>query len=415
MAPERFIPFARRDVVSMCAERVGEDDAPLFRSLAEILTSFVHMTYHARLERMKEAYAPFAQDSDVRALRSREPVDEAAAQDQLVGELRQLLEDANFEPIGSDELASAFEEESLLKIRVHVDFGDFAEVLFSRRGVRRSTETVRELYGLRRREITFATYERVAVYVRFRDAEYFEAQGRDVADLPFEPGATLVKLFQNVPRADLEMLFPNTEVGMRLIDKLILGVPAAVSGVVVVSTKLLGSLGLIFLLIAFWLGLRDEPVLIDQAALLALAAGLSALVGYLAKQWNAFKNRKIQYMKQLSENLYFRNLDNDVGVFFHLLDAAEEEEVKEALLAYSALLVAGPLTAEELDHDVEQWLASEHDVRLDFEIHDALGDLAALRLVEPDGDRYVAVPPEEARRRLDARWDEVFTYAETPV
>jgi hypothetical protein len=27
------------------------------------------------------------------------------------------------------------------------------------------------------------------------------------------------------------------------------------------------------------------------------------------------------FMKALSENLYFRNLDNDAGVFHHLLDA----------------------------------------------------------------------------------------------
>jgi hypothetical protein len=35
-------------------------------------------------------------------------------------------------------------------------------------------------------------------------------------------------------------------------------------------------------------------------------------------------------LEALKENLYFRNLDNDAGVFHHLLDAAEEEEVKEA-------------------------------------------------------------------------------------
>jgi len=37
-------------------------------------------------------------------------------------------------------------------------------------------------------------------------------------------------------------------------------------------------------------------------------------------------------------------------VFHHLLDAAEEEEVKEAVLAYHFLrTAAGPLTAAELD------------------------------------------------------------------
>jgi Protein of unknown function (DUF3754) len=43
-----------------------------------------------------------------------------------------------------------------------------------------------------------------------------------------------------------------------------------------------------------------------------------ALGGYLVRQFTKFKNRKIQFMKALSENLYFRNLDNDAGVFHHL-------------------------------------------------------------------------------------------------
>ena len=45
-------------------------------------------------------------------------------------------------------------------------------------------------------------------------------------------------------------------------------------------------------------------------------------------------------MKALSDNLYFKNLDNNAGVFYHLIDAAEEEEFKEAVLAYYFLLTA---------------------------------------------------------------------------
>jgi hypothetical protein len=68
-----------------------------------------------------------------------------------------------------------------------------------------------------------------------------------------------------------------------------------------------------------------------------------------------FKNRKIQFMRALSENLDFRNLDNDAGVFHLLLDAAEEEEVKEVVLAYHFLRTAArPLTAVELDRRISR-------------------------------------------------------------
>ena len=95
------------------------------------------------------------------------------------------------------------------------------------------------------------------------------------------------------------------------------------------------------MLLGFWLGVRREPVELNQAQLVALGAALAAFGGFLVRQFTKFKNRKIQFMKALSENLYFRNLDNDAGVFHHLLDAAEEEEVKEAVLAYHFLRSAG--------------------------------------------------------------------------
>jgi hypothetical protein len=61
-------------------------------------------------------------------------------------------------------------------------------------------------------------------------------------------------------------------------------------------------------------------------------------------------------MKALSENLYFKNFDNNAGVFHHLIDAAEEEEFKEAVLAYSFLLTEDrDLTIAELDGAIENW------------------------------------------------------------
>jgi hypothetical protein len=121
-------------------------------------------------------------------------------------------------------------------------------------------------------------------------------------------------------------------------------------------------------------------------------------------------------MKSLSENLYFRNLDNDAGVFHHLLDAAEEEEVKEAVLAYHFLRNAErPLTAEELDGRIEGWFADKWDATFDFEVDDGVGKLRRLELVEEDGQgRLSAVTLDEAKRRLDETWDNLFTYNAQP-
>ena len=170
------------------------------------------------------------------------------------------------------------------------------------------------------------------------------------------------------------------------IDKLLIGVPAVVSGIIMVVTKLIASLIPVLLLLGFWIGAREEPVELNQGQLVALGAGLMAFGGFLVRQFTKFKNRKIQFMKALSENLYFRNLDNDAGVFHHLLDAAEEEEVKEAVLAYHFLRTAErPLTAAELDRRIEDWFVRRWDAAFDFEVDDGVGKLRRLRLVDDDG------------------------------
>ena len=129
------------------------------------------------------------------------------------------------------------------------------------------------------------------------------------------------------------------------------------------------------------------------------------------RQFGKFKNRKIQFMKSLSENLYFRNLDNDAGVFNHLLDAAEEEEVKEAVLAYHFLRSAeGALTADELDRRIEDWFARRWGIEFDFEVADGVGKLRRLRLIDDTDGRLSAVPLAEATRRLDETWDNLFVY-----
>src|SRR3954454_17887027 len=104
-------------------------------------------------------------------------------------------------------------------------------------------------------------------------------------------------------------------------------------------------------------------------------------------------------MKALSEGLSFRNLDNDAGVFHHLLDSAEEEEVKEAVLAYHFLRAAGqPLTEDELDSRIEGWFATGWDAVFDFEVDDGVGKLRRLRLIEDDGQgRLTTVTLDEAK------------------
>lgn len=405
----RFIPFRKSDIIEMCVNdsRLSEDDQKLFRQFCNILGSLIHFEFHHQVETLKNCYFPFNPDADTRLIYDRPEQEKKMLQKKLVETLTEVLNAANFQKITEADLEEALDEESLFKIRLGVDFNDFEEVIFYQRGESFKEEIKIKYFGLKKTPLRFTNYDRVIIYIKFKEEDYFKA--KDQKTLYFTPGSTIIKLFQNVPKADLEMLFPNSEVRMKTIDKLIIGIPAVVSGIVVITTKLGASILLIASVISFWLGLSKKEVRIESQHLIALGLGLATLGLFLFKQINKFKNRKIKFMKALSDNLYFKNLDNNTGVFHHLVDAAEEEEFKEAILAYYFLLVEHrDLTITELDETVERWFESDHNCRINFEIEDALYKLERWGFVNLDKNIIRRKNLNDALQQLDKIWDNNF-------
>jgi hypothetical protein len=407
----RFIPFRKADIIEMCINdsRLSEYDQNLFRQFCHILGSLIHFEFHHQVEMLKDCYSPFNPDADTRLNYDYSEQEKKELQKKLVETLTAILNSANFEKITKTDLEEALKEESLFKIRLRVDFKDFDEVIFYQRGESIKEETLVKFFGLKKEPITFTNYDRVAIYIKFKEADHFKAKKQK--NLYFTPGSTIIKLFQNVPKADLEMLFPNSEVRMKTVDKLIIGIPAAVSGIIVIATKLGASILLVASVIAFWLGLNNKEIKIEQQHLIALALGLATLGGFLFKQINKFKNRKIKFMKALTDSLYFKNLDNNTGVFHHLVDEAEEEEFKEAILAYYFLLVEDrDLTTTKLDETIESWFENKHNCRINFEVDDALHKLERWDLVSQDRNNLRRKDLIDALQQLDKIWDNYFPY-----
>lgn len=406
---ERFIPYRRADIINMCLQDkvLNERDLVQFANFCQVLSSLFHFELHKQLEKLKECYAPFNPDRDTVLVNNGQ--DAKQLKINLESELREVLEKANYEIVSQADLNEALECESLFKVKLQVDFNDFEEVLFFRRGITEKTESIRQWFGLRTKQINLEVYDRVLVYVRFKEQSYFDEKALE--NLYFEPGSTIIKLFRNVPKNDMEMLFPNTEVQMKPIDKLLIGVPTAVGGLFMLVTKLGATLLLVLSVIAFWLGVSNEPAELDQTSLIALLVGLGTLGGFLWRQFNKYKNRKIQFMKQLAENLYFKNLDNNSGVFHHLIDAAEEEECKETLLAYYHLLTSDhALSAQQLDKNIEDWFENNYQCKIDFEMQDALEKLIRLGLVDKQENKFTAKPILQANKQLDLLWDNFYDF-----
>jgi hypothetical protein len=403
MSGDHYIPIRGADVVSMCAADLPPAESETFLSLARMLARLLHQQFYERVDALKDAWSVLKPQADTASVVRVTAEERSAARRTLEAEIAELARAAEFVGIEDGVLEQAFRDHLLLKVRMVVDMDAIENFMLFRRDETVRTEQIRSWFGLRRRTVTFSSYAMVLVYAAFKDADPRAGQRRR---LRYRPGSTTLKLFQNVPREDLEMVLPNVNVQMRLIDKMFIGVPAAISGVVVIVTKLLAPLGLLLLLLASWIGIRHQAPVLNQTALVSAGAGLVAAGGYFMRQINKFKNRKILFMKALSDNLYFRNLDNDAGVFHYLLDAAEEAEMTETVLAYHLLRSAAqPMTAEQLDRRAEEWFAQRWEAAVDFDVDGALGKLRQIGLVTERGDAgFGATGLADARQALDQVW-----------
>jgi hypothetical protein len=141
---------------------------------------------------------------------------------------------------------------------------------------------------------------------------------------------------------------------------------------------------------------------------------LAGTLGYGVKSFFGYLRTQQKYQLNLTRSLYYQNLDNNAGVLFRLLDEAEEQECREAFLAYYFLwrhAGAEGWTSERLDGEIESFLEREIDVKVDFEVGDALAKLRRLQLIEEQAPGcWRAMPIERALSALDRCWDDLFCH-----
>jgi hypothetical protein len=401
------IPIPRRTILAALIDELSSDDdgrSETLSQLSELLAAVYHFHFHSELEAMKRSYGPFNPDLNIKA-EALGAAGENAAAAALTEALQRVLERGNYIRLTEEDLAHAAVEKSIFPLNLAVDTSVYEELVIYVRGESVKSADVARWYGLKTRTIDVPTFDRLCIYIRFKTADHLELSPAALKKLNFEPGTTILKLFRNIPKADVEMLFPNCRVQMRSRDKLFIGVPAIVGGIPVIAKMVPTVIAL-----AIILGLtRGE---IDSRSVVTGFTGLVILGAYLTRHWSKYKNRRVLFNKLLAENLYFRNLDNNEGVLTRLIDEAEEEESKEALLAYYFLLHSEDgLSEPDLDRVVEKWLEDRFDMVIDFEVDDALAKLATLELATETDGTYRVCSMDNALERLDARWDAFFPYS----
>ena len=110
--------------------------------------------------------------------------------------------------------------------------------------------------------------------------------------------------------------------------------------------------------------------------------------------------------------LIFRNVNNNAGIFDYLIGTAEDQETKEAALAYHFIRKAqAASTAAEVGEHIEAWLAKNFAVNIDFKIANALETLDRFGLVRRQGERLFVPPLEPSIARLHEVWSAFFKHS----
>ncbi len=403
----QFIVARKRELFDALVGDLGGAGEEAER-LYQLITATVHYEYLDELEELHDAYYYLNP-----ALRLTRPaVDVDAAYATLTAALERVLSGANFIEVTPEELERASQETGRIRTPVRNGAADFRAIRVFRRG-RHDEEIERSSwFGLRRRKVTIEIYDEVVLFAALKT----ELPQRRKTRKPMRavvPGSVMTKYFHNIASADLDALYPNVRAVLTLRDAMMLVVPAIAGGIPLLL-KLAPTLFVLYGLVLFYLG-AGAPSSDAIGEALLVASFFIALGGFILNQWIKYERRSLRYQQEVNDTIYFHNVTNNVGLFDHLIGVAEEQEVKEALLAYFMLHAADrPLTERELDSSIEDWLQRRFSLALDFEVDDALAKLERFGILARDGDMLSVLPPAEALAALDHRWDGFFHFPAAP-
>ena len=387
-----FIPVSRAHVRQAVLDWPGIDDTQKtgLARVAEMMEALWHHNSHASLEKLKSLYEPIDPFEH--------PSEDVGGLDVFLDEFDALLTDGNWEVVSDEEMEEALDGEDVFPISLDVRFDEFSEMRLYKLGEQNFSDVRKTWFGLKETPIEVNAYDRVLQIIRYQNEDWFKSNKR----MKFYPGVHAqglhLHLFKTVPKLDLETIFPNTTPNMRTLDRLKILAPL-LAGLVTVGLK--------FGPILF----GDEPGDTNLSLIFGTIAGLTT---YMVRSYLSYRKTKESYLAQVSKDLYFKGQANNSAVLNLVTDLSEEQEVKEAFLAYSFLLLEADKKHDSgaLDDRIEGWLQETFDVTVDFEVEDALGKLEELGLLKKNEDGSLSVvDTQEALRVMDETWDNLYDYA----
>jgi len=388
---EKALPIRPGDLTRLLLAQPGltpEEQTGLGR-LGPLLGAVFHSEFYERIRELKELYAPLDPDSDYVKLAEHSRTRTEHSDEDFLPPFEATMSRANYRQLDVSVIQEAVETPNELGLTYQPNFNQFEHLQVFVRGYTKIPRVFRSLRTkMRKRTVWLDAYQRMVVLLKFKPDPNLD---------PFvRSDVVYLRMFKDVPHCDMEMHLPEqgTRVRMRWIDK-----------AQIASPVVMGFPTLVYKLIyAAWL----QPWLLIPIIVAPISAGINSFFG--------FQRAKHKHLSSMIRNLYYLTLANNSSVLTRIIDSAEEEEYKEAMLAYFFLWrasVAGEkLGGKELDRRIEAFLLEVSGIELNFDISDALGKLFRLGLADRDeAGRLRVLGVDQALVRLDERWDNAFLYA----
>ncbi len=387
---QHYIPISRSRVKEKLfqLDELTDESVTGLGKISQMLEVIWHHSSHAQLERLKSLYESMDPDQI--------GIPDSVGKEGFLETLRGALHNGNWKEISEEEIEAANEGENMFPISLDVRLDELVTSHLYKLGEVSVPGIRTSWFGLKKKEVTTEAFDRVIQILQYHDQEWFEEKKR-MKHYPGEVAAGLhLRLFKTVPKLDLETIFPNTSPEMRYFDK------------VKIIAPLVGGL--------FTLLLKFGPLLFGGDAgntSTSIVSGICVALGtYILKSYMTYQKTRDKYQTQISRNLYFKGQANNAAVLNMVIDMAEEQEVKEALLAYTFLLVDQKNhNYDSLDQRIEQWLLDTFNVEVGFEIEDAIRKLSEMKLLLKNDDGSLSVlPVKESLNVLDTYWDTIYSY-----
>ncbi|MFZ4617691.1 MAG: DUF3754 domain-containing protein, partial [Rectinemataceae bacterium] len=215
---ETAIPFRLRDLIAHLAGKIAEpEQRTQFLFFCRLVASIYHDKFRDSQEEWERLYVPFDPDATSLTVPGIATGEAGASPQKIIEGVKQVLLAGNYHEIDAEQLQKAFARASPHGLQIEVDIDDYEELALFYKGEHPESIEARGL--LRKKKIEYSVYHHVVLAYKLKHDSHSVKHIKKKGHGKYRTDKVYLKLFKNVPTLDLEMLFPDTDIKVRLFDK----------------------------------------------------------------------------------------------------------------------------------------------------------------------------------------------------